>query len=111
MSKWKVTFLNDSVLAGLAKWPKKLKARFVRITELVEQFGPSDVGMPHVKALGQGLFEIRAKSDEGIGRAFFCYVVNKEVIILHSFIKKTQKTPAKDLKIARDRMKEVFQND
>lgn len=111
MNKWNVVFLNDSVMASLEKWPKKLKARFIRITDLIEQFGPSDIGMPHVKALGQGLFEIRVKSEEGIGRVFFCYVVNKEVIILHSFIKKTQKTPDKEMKIARARMKEVFQND
>ena len=57
--------------------------------------------------MGQGLFEIRAKGKEGIGRSFFCMVKGKEVIILHSFIKKSQKTPAKELNLARKRLKEV----
>ena len=107
MSNWKVTFFDGSVRDNLMKWPKKLKAKFIKIVDLVEMFGPMDVGMPHIKSMGQGLFEIRAKSEEGIGRAFFCMVVGKEVVILHSFIKKTQKTPAKEIKIARKRMKEV----
>ena len=111
MTKWKVTFLNPVVRDALGKWPKKLKAKFIRIVDLIEQFGPIEVGMPHVKNLGQGLFEIRAKSEEGIGRAFFCMVVGKEVVILHSFIKKTQKTPAKEIHIARKRMQEVLKDD
>jgi phage-related protein len=57
--------------------------------------------------MGDGLFEIRAKGREGIGRAFFCRVVGSKVMILHSVIKKSQKTPAKELAIARRRMKEV----
>ncbi len=63
--------------------------------------------MPFTRSMGDGLFEIRAKGREGIGRAFFCTVVGSKVMILHSFIKKSQKTPAKELAIARRRMKEV----
>ena len=57
--------------------------------------------------MGQGLYEIRAKGQEGIGRAFFCMIIGKENIVLHGFIKKTQKTPAKELNIAMKRLKEV----
>lgn len=63
--------------------------------------------MPFTRAFGSGLFEIRAKGREGIGRAFFCTVVGNKIMILHSIIKKTQKTPDKDLKLARNRMKEI----
>ena len=57
--------------------------------------------------LGRGLFEIRAKGKEGIGRSFFCVVKGREVVILHSFIKKSQKAPKKEIELARTRMKEV----
>ncbi|MDM8551302.1 type II toxin-antitoxin system RelE/ParE family toxin [Desulfobacterales bacterium HSG2] len=83
-----------------------MRAVYARITERIAAFGPS-LGLPFTRSMGDGLFEIRAKGREGIGRAFFCTVIGSKVIILHSFIKKSQKTPAKELKIARKRMKEV----
>ena len=69
-------------------------------------FGPQ-VNMPHSKAMGGGLFELRPRGREGIGRAFYCFVVNHRIVILHAFIKKTQETPERELKIARKRLKEV----
>jgi len=57
--------------------------------------------------MGNGLFEIRAKGKDGIGRAFYCFVKGKRIIILHAFIKKSQATPQKELMIAQKRMKEV----
>lgn len=68
--------------------------------------GPN-LGMPYTRAMGSGLFEIRAKGREGIGRAFYCTVVENKIMILHSIIKKTQKTPKQDLDLAIKRMKEV----
>ena len=50
---------------------------------------------------------MRAKAAEGIARAFCCTVVGKRIVVLHGFIKKTDKTPPNQLKIARDRMKEL----
>jgi len=63
--------------------------------------------MPHSRAMGNGLFEIRAKGKDGIGRAFYCFVKGIRIIILHAFIKKSQATPQKELMIAQKRMKEV----
>jgi len=57
--------------------------------------------------MGDGLFEIRAKAQEGIGRALFCYMQGEHIYILHAFVKKTQKTPKKELNLAMARMKEV----
>jgi phage-related protein len=57
--------------------------------------------------LGNGLFEIRAKGQEDIGRSVFCMMKGREIIILHSFIKKTQKTPKQHLALAKKRMSEV----
>ena len=57
--------------------------------------------------MGEGLFEIRSKGKEGIGCSIYCMVKGKEIIILHSFIKKSQKTPKKELNLAKKRMKEI----
>jgi phage-related protein len=72
----------------------------------MEVFGP-DLGMPHTRALGGGLFELRIKAAEGIARVFYCTVVDRRIVILHQFVKKSEKMPPKELEIARRRMKEV----
>lgn len=76
----------------------------------MEEYGPN-LGMPHTRALGNGLFEIRAKAEEGIGRVFFCTMVRRKIVILHSFIKKTVKTPKRELDIALTRQKEVISHE
>ena len=104
--KWKISYFSDDVQQVLLKWPKRLLAKYFRITDLMLENG-GNLGMPFTKPIKNGLFEIRVKAQEGIGRVFYCTEVNKEIVILHSFIKKTQKTPKKELEIALDRMLEV----
>jgi len=72
----------------------------------MEHYGP-DLGMPHTKAMGDGLFELRLKAGEGIARVSYCTLVGKRIVMLHQFIKKTDRTPAKELNIARMRKKEI----
>ena len=72
----------------------------------MKQYG-SDLGMPHTRAMGQGLFELRIKAAEGIGRVFYCTKSNKQIMMLHYFTKKTDKTPPKELEIAYRRLKEI----
>jgi phage-related protein len=102
---WKITYYNR-VESGLAKWPTKILAKYMFIISLMRKHGPN-LGEPYTKAFGDGLFEIRAKGQEGIGRAFFCTSIGQEIVVLHQFIKKTQKTPKKELEIAYKRLKEV----
>jgi len=104
--RWNITYYNHKVEKEILAWPDKLLANYLRIIEMVEKEGP-DLGLPFTRAMGAGLFEIRAKSYLNIGRAFFCTLINKEIIILHSFIKKTEKTPQKEIDLARKRMKEI----
>ncbi len=85
--------------------PDGFLSRFVRYAERMEIYGP-DLGMPHTRAMGEGLFELRLKAAEGIARVFYCTVVNRNIVFLHSFVKKTDKTPPRELKVARQRMKE-----
>jgi phage-related protein len=72
----------------------------------MEAYGP-DLGMPHTRAMGDGLLELRLKAAEGIARVFFCTVVGRRIVVLHQFVKKSEKTPKRELKIARNRMKEI----
>jgi phage-related protein len=86
--------------------PAGFLGRYLRYSDRMEVFGP-DLGMPHTRALGEGLFELRLKSAEGIARVFYSTVVGKKIVVLHQFIKKTDKTPPRELATARRRMKEV----
>ncbi len=72
----------------------------------MEAFGP-DFGMPHTRAMGGGLLELRLKAAEGIAGVFYCTVIDRRIVFLHQFVKKTDKTPRKELQIATQRMKEV----
>ncbi len=104
--EWQITYYSENVRQIIGSWPVGIRAFYARLTERIKLHGPN-LGMPFTRSMGNGLFEIRAKGKEGIGRAFFCTVVGNKIIILHTFIKKTQKIPQKELKIARQRLKEV----
>jgi len=106
MSKYIVDYFNDQVQAELLAWPETFKQRYLRYTDKMEEYG-SNLGMPHTKSIGDGLFELRIQGPDGIGRVFFCTQVGRKIVMLHCFIKKTQKTPKKELDIAIRRMKEV----
>jgi len=101
-----IEYFNERVLTEIEKWPDGILADYARLIELLMEFGPN-LKMPHSKALGKGLFELRPKGKEGIGRTFYCYLVGQRIIILHAFIKKTQETPENEMKVARKRVKEV----
>jgi phage-related protein len=90
----------------LLQLPAGFVARFLRYAERMELYGP-DLGMPHTRALGEGLFELRLTAAEGIARVFYCTFAVRRIVMLHRFIKKSEKTPRKELTIARRRMKEV----
>jgi phage-related protein len=92
------------------KMPSGFLARYIHVSDLMLKYGPN-LGMPHTRAMGEKLFEIRLKSKEGISRIFYCTKIGKKIIILHFFIKKTQKTPMKEIEIARKRLLEVLKNE
>lgn len=103
---WRVTFFSERVEDDILSLPAGLVARFVRYAERMETFGP-DLGMPHTRAMGGGLFELRLKATEGIARVFYCTAIERRIIFLHHFVKKTDKTPRKELQVAQQRMKEL----
>ena len=103
---WLINYFNARVQQDIEGWPVGIYADFLRLVRLMEEHG-ADLRMPHSRAMGEGLFELRCKGKEGIGRAFYCIMVGRELVVLHSFIKKTKDTPDKELALARKRLKEV----
>jgi len=103
---YSISYFHSRIKAEIESWPVGILADYARIVELLIEFGPN-LRMPHSRAMGGGLFELRPRGREGIGRVFYCFVISQRVVILHAFVKKTSATPEKELKIARKRMKEV----
>lgn len=106
---WKISFYSAKVEEETLALPAGILASFLRISELIEEFGP-DLGRPHTAPLGQGLFEIRAKGREGIARSVYCTIKDEEIVILLSVIKKQNAIPKRQMDTARKRMKEVQDN-
>lgn len=103
---WIIEYYSEQVAAEILKLPPGLLARYLRLTDLLLEFG-ANLGMPHTRAMGDGLFELRVKGIEGIARVFYCTMIGQKIIVLHSFVKKTEKTPQRELKLAQRRLREV----
>jgi len=107
---WKIKYFSDTAENEVLSMPSGLLARYLHLTDLMMEYG-SNLGMPHTKSMNDGLFELRLKSKEGIARVFYCTQVGKNIIMLHSFVKKSQKTPKHELTIALNRLQEVKKDD
>ena len=102
-----IEYFHERVLAEIESWPVDVLADYARLVELLIDHGP-DLRLPHSRAMGDGLFELRPRGRSGIGRVFYCFLVGKRVVVLHAFVKKSQQTPDRELKLARRRAKEVL---
>jgi phage-related protein len=103
---WKIIFYNQKVKTSVDNLENSLKGNFYAITDKMLIQGPN-LGMPFTKALGNGLFEIRVKGVSGIARGLYCTISMNRIVILNVFIKKSEAIPYKELKLAKQRMKEV----
>jgi phage-related protein len=83
MNPWAVETLNEVVDAKLASLSQYMRARFVRVTHLIEEFGPFQVGMPHIKNLNNKLWEIRVSGRSAIARGIYLIVKEKRLVVLH----------------------------
>jgi phage-related protein len=104
---WIVETLNETVDAELAELPADMRARLVRISELIEQVGLPNVREPHVRHVRGQLWEIRLKGKAGIARALYVTAKEQRVVIIRAFIKKTEKTPTGEIEQALQRAKEL----
>jgi phage-related protein len=101
-----IEYFHERVLSEIESWPVDVLADYARLIELLAEHGPS-LRLPHSRAFGDGLFELRPRGRSGIGRAFYCFMLGRRVVVLHAFIKKSQETPDRELRLARKRRKEL----
>ena len=104
---WTVQFLDDGVKEALEALPRDVQARFLRISRLIEEVGLPNVHEPYVKHLEGKLWEMRMKGRDGIARAVYVTAIGLRVVVVHVFVKKTQKTPRREIEAALRRAKEV----
>jgi phage-related protein len=104
---WTVETLDDRVDREVAALPSDMRARLKRIGDLMAISGPQSVREPYVKHLEGKLWEMRMTGRDGISRAIYVTAFERRVVVLRVFIKKSDKTPASELQIARDRLREV----
>ena len=105
---WTVTTLNATVDAEIEALPADMRARLVRLSELIEKHGLEALPRDSVDHLEDKLWELRLKGKAGISRAIYVTASGQRVVIVRVFVKKTQKTPSKELRLARERVKEVI---
>ncbi len=82
---YSIEYFHPRVQAEIESWPVDVVADYAKIAELLLEFGPN-LRLPHPRAFGDGLFELRPRGKSGIGRAFYC---------------------SQEIKLARKRMKEI----
>ena len=100
---WAVA-LHPEAEPELLALPEDMRARFLRIADMLQEFGPHQVGLPHVRPLEGKLWEMRMQGRDGIARAVYVAMHGRRLLVLHVFVKKTQTTPRKALDTARKRL-------
>jgi phage-related protein len=103
MNTWTVT-LHPQAEPELKALPADMQARFVHIAELLQDFGPQRVGLPHIRPLEGKLWEMRMQGRDGIARAVYAAIQGRRLLVLHVFVKKTQATPRSAITTALKRL-------
>lgn len=105
---WTVETLGKTVDEELAALPSDMRARFIRISFLIESVGLERMSEPHVKHIEGALWEIRMIGRDGIARALYVTAKGKRVVVVRVFVKKTQKTPRHEIELSLERAKEIL---
>lgn len=103
---WEILFYNDKAEADLASLEPKLQSRMIKLIDKLKMLG-NGIEKKFSKCIDKDLYELRAKAESGIARAFYTYKNGKIIIILSVFVKKSQKTPKNEIEKARQILKEL----
>lgn len=106
-AEWRVEMASEAVEAEIKALPADTQARYLRLVDLIVAHGPQALGMPHARPLEGKLWELRMRGRDGIARAVYVTASGRRVVVLHAFVKKTQKTPRAAIETAKKRMKEA----
>ncbi len=98
--------MSRTAAAELSALPDDMRAYFAKIVLMVRGSGLPAMREPYVKHLTGKLWEIRMKGRDGIARSIYFIAKGKRIVILRTFVKKTEKTPPREIRLATARMKE-----
>jgi phage-related protein len=107
MNGWTVETLNETVTAEIEALPADMRARLERIAELIETCGLEQMREPHVKHIDGKVWEMRLKGKDGIARALYVTASGRRVVVVRAFLKKTQKTPSREIERAQRRAEDI----
>lgn len=99
--------MSEIVDAEVEALPVDMRARLVRLSELIEQHGLDALPRDAVDHLEDKLWELHIRGKSGISRAIYVTASGQRVVIVRVFVKKTQRTPNRELRLARERAKDV----
>ncbi len=104
---WVIETLNSTVDEEIENLPDDLKPHFSRMVELIAAKGLERTGMPHVRHLRGHIWEIRFHGRGSIGRALYATIIGKKIVILRVFVKKSQRTPPREIALAFKRLESL----
>lgn len=104
---WSFSFVDAEAKAELDALPADMRATFERIVKLVQAVGLERVREPYIKHIEEKLWEMRLRGRDGIARSLYMTASGRRIVILRTFVKKTQKTPRREIELAQKRAKEV----
>ena len=108
LTAWRIETLNETVDRELDALPADMRARFARTGRLFATFGLERVGAPHVRHLTGPLWKIRLSGRDGIARALHIVATGRRVVVVRAFVKKTRRTPHREIEMALRRAREVM---
>lgn len=100
----KTFFINPSLRSFIYSLEKSTISKFTRLSDLLEEYDKK-LGMPYSKQIQFNLYELRIHGQQEV-RIFYCFYQDK-IIFVHAIIKKSQKTPIKDIETAMARVKQL----
>lgn len=94
----------------LDRLPPKLSAKTVQMLQILEEKG-TELRQPYTAPLEDGIFELRCKQGSDISRSLFFFYVGQTIVVTNGFMKKTQKTPRKEIELAKRRRTDYIQRE
>ena len=104
---WTVGFFSDAALAEVRALPRDMQTKFERIVTMIEAHGLERMREPYVKHVEGKLWEMRLIGSDGIARSLYVTASGRRVVVLRTFVKKTQKAPRREIELALERAKDV----
>ena len=104
---WTVGFFSDAALAEVRALPQDMQTKFERVVNMIEAHGLERMREPYVKHVEGKLWEMRLIGSDGIARSLYVTASGRRVVVLRTFVKKTQKVPRREIDLALERAKDV----